>query len=59
MKRFRISVTRAQYVRTFVRAAVVAATAFGLRLSVDQVAAVYGVTEAALQLVIVEKASAA
>lgn len=57
MKRLRISVARAQYVRALVRAAVVAATAFGLRLSVDQVAAVYGVIEAALQLVVVEKPS--
>lgn len=58
MKRFQISIARAQYVRAFVRAAVVAAAAFGLRLSVDQVTAVYGVTEAALQLIVTDKATA-
>lgn len=52
----KISVIRAQYLRALVRAVVVAATAFGLQLSVDQVVAVYGVTEAVLQLFVTDKA---
>lgn len=35
-------------IRLLIRAAVVAIAAFGLRLSTDQVAAIYGLTEAAL-----------
>lgn len=37
-------------VRVLVRAVVVAATAFGLRLDGAQVGAIYGVTEAVLQV---------
>lgn len=55
MKRFQISTARAQYVRAFIRAATVFAAAFGFRLTVDQIAALYGVTEAALQLIVVER----
>lgn len=57
MKRFQISTARAQYVRALVRAVAVAAAAFGLKLSVDQTAAVYGLTEAVLQLVVTDKAT--
>ena len=58
MRRLRISVNRAQYIRTLVRAVAIAASAFGLRLSADQVVAVYGVTEAVLQLLVIEKPAA-
>ena len=43
-------------IRMLVRAAVVAATAFGLQLSTDQVAAVYYVTEALLQFFVKDAA---
>lgn len=56
MRRLRISVNRAQYIRALVRAVAIAASAFGLRLSADQVVAVYGVTEAVLQLLVIEAA---
>ncbi len=42
----------ASKIRMAVRAVVVAATAFGLSLTADQVAAVYFVTEAALQFLV-------
>ena len=58
MRRLRISVNRAQYIRALVRAVAIAASAFCLRLSADQVVAVYGVTEAVLQLLVIEKPAA-
>ncbi len=39
----------ATHIRALIRAAVVLGTAFGLQLSPDQIAAVYGFNEAALQ----------
>ena len=42
-------------IRVAVRAVVVCATAFGLKLTADQVAAVYLVTEAALQFMVKDK----
>jgi hypothetical protein len=48
----------ASKIRMAVRAAVVFATAFGLNLSADQVAAVYFLTEALLQFTVKDSASA-
>ena len=49
MTRILLSDSRASALRTLLRAAVVVATAFGLKLSAEQVAAVQLATEAVIQ----------
>lgn len=53
------SVRRAQDVRLAIRAALVCATAFGLQLSAEQIAAVMLAAEAVLRLLVSEKPQAA
>lgn len=53
------SVRRAQDVRLAIRAALVCATAFGMKLSADQIAAVMLAAEAVLRLLVSEKVQAA